>query len=339
MANRYYGGPPSDHFDGKRFFNPGQPPTDRTLLDGLRWKLTSRSQAWPPSVPVTQVRPDRRVDGLRVTMIGHATLLIQAAGCNILTDPVWSDRASPFRFAGPKRVIAPGIAFDDLPPIDAVLISHCHYDHLNLTTLRRLHERDEPVMAVPLGNDIIIRSAIPDAKLLVGDWHDRLSLSEAVSTTLTRANHWSNRWLNDVRMALWAGHYLHTPAGSVWFAGDTGYGDGTIFADIRKRLGPPDLALVPIGAYEPRWFMAAQHVAPVEAVRIVQDVGAGRALGIHWGTFPLTDEGREAPVIALAVEVDAAGLDTERFVAAEAGCVYDTNVADSLRGLRHQPGA
>jgi len=126
--NRYYKGPPSDHFDGSRFFNPGQPSNDRGLLDILRWRLAGGAARWPKSVPVTPVKPEERITGLRVTMVGHASMLIQVAGVNILTDPVWSQRASPFAFAGPKRVTAPGIAFDDLPPIDAVLISHCHYD-------------------------------------------------------------------------------------------------------------------------------------------------------------------------------------------------------------------
>jgi L-ascorbate metabolism protein UlaG (beta-lactamase superfamily) len=323
MSNRYYDGPPSDHYDGTRFFNPGEPPTDRSLRDILRWRFGGKRERWPKSVPVRPARPDARVAGLRVTTVGHASLLIQVAGVNILTDPVWSDRASPFKRLGPKRVTAPGIVFADLPPIDAVLISHCHYDHFDVATLRRLQAAHAPLFAMPLGNDAILRSAVPDARIVVGDWHERLTLGDGIATTLTRANHWANRWPTDVRMALWAGQYLHTPAGSVWFAGDTGYGDGAIFPDIRARHGAPDVALIPIGAYEPRWFMAAQHVAPVEAVRIFQDLGAKRALGIHWGTFQLTDEGRDAPPIALAMELDLAGIAADRFVAAVPGGVYD----------------
>lgn len=204
-----------------------------------------------------------------------------------------------------------------------MLISHCHYDHLDLATLRRLHAAHAPLMAMPLGNDAIVRSAIPGVRIVVGDWNARLHLSDGFATILTRANHWANRGLTDVRMTLWCGHYLDTPLGSIWFASDTGYGDGTIFPDIRERLGAPDVALIPIGAYEPRWFMAAQHVAPAEAVRILQDVGAGRALGIHWGTFQLTDEARDAPRIALAAELTSAGLFPSRFVAAEPGGVYE----------------
>lgn len=321
--NRYYQGPKSDHFDGTRFFNPGQPKTDHSLVEVLRWKLGNRPTPWPASVPVTPVRPDRRVDGLRITMVGHSSLLIQAAGTNILTDPVWSNRASPVSFLGPTRVTAPGIAFDDLPPIDAVLLSHCHYDHMDLATLRRLHDRDAPIMAMPLGNDTIIHRTIPSARTLVGDWHDRIDLVPGVTTTLTHANHWANRHLRDVRMALWSGHWLDTPAGSVWFAGDTGYGDGAIFRDIHARHGSPDLALIPIGAYEPRWFMAPQHTNPAEAVRIFADLNPARAIGIHWGTFRLTDEGRDAPHLALTAALRAQGIDDDRFIAAVPGATVD----------------
>lgn len=320
--NRYYDGPPSDHYDGMRFFNPGQASTDRGLRAVLRWKLAGGAAKWPKSVPVTPARPEPRVDGLCVTMVGHASLLIQVAGVNILTDPVWSKRASPFRRVGPKRVTAPGIAFEDLPPIDVVLLSHAHYDHLDIDTLRRLQAAHDPLMAMPLANDAVVRAAVPAARCMTGDWWDRLDLVGALATTLTPANHWSNRWPSDTRMTLWSGHYLDTPSGTIWFVGDTGYGDGRIFGEVRGRLGIPDLALIPIGAYAPRWFMAAQHVDPAEAVRIFTDVGAGRALGIHWGTFQLTDEVREAPVEELATALNAARIAPDRFVAAEAGGVY-----------------
>ena len=327
--NRYYQGPPSDHYDGVRFFNPGQPSTDRGLTAMLRWKLAGGAAKWPTSVPVTPAKPEARVAGLRVTMIGHATLLIQAAGKNILTDPIWSERASPFASVGPRRVTVPGVAFDDLPPIDMVLLSHCHYDHMDVATLRRLHAAHAPLLALPLGNDAIVRAAVPDARCVVGDWWDRLDMGEGLSTTLTPAYHWANRWPTDVRMALWSGHFLDTPAGSVWFAGDTGYGDGAIFRQVPRRLAAPDLALIPIGAYEPRWFMAAQHVDPAEAVRILRDVEATRALGIHWGTFQLTDEAREAPRLALATALSAASIPPRRFVAAAPGGVYEVDPASS----------
>jgi len=324
--NRYYQGPPSDHFDGVRFFNPGSAPVDHGLSAVLRWKLGGGTARWPRSVPVVQAKPAERIAGLRVTMVGHASLLIQAAGLNLLTDPVWSDRASPFSFVGPRRVASPGIAFEDLPPIDVVLISHCHYDHLDVATLRRLHATHAPLMAMPLGNDAIVRAAVPGARCIAGDWWQTLALADGIATTLTPAHHWANRWPTDVRMALWSGHHLSTPVGSIWFAGDTGYGDGDIFSAIRTRLGAPDVALIPIGAYEPRWFMSAQHVDPAEAVQILKDIDARRALGIHWGTFQLTDEARDAPQIALDVALAEAGIAPGRFVTATPGGEYDFGV-------------
>ncbi|UAK23313.1 MBL fold metallo-hydrolase [Sphingomonas nostoxanthinifaciens] len=329
--NPYYAGPVSDHFDGLRFFNPGEAETDRSLGQVVRWKLAGAAERWPHAMPVTTAKPDARVAGLRVTMVGHATVLIQAAGLNILTDPLWSRRASPLSFAGPGRVTPPGIDFADLPPIDAVLVSHNHYDHMDVPTLRRLHAAHDPLMVVPLGNDAILRKHLPTARMATGDWHDRIKLGHGASTALTRANHWSARGIGDRRMALWAGFWIDTPAGSIWFAGDTGYGDGAIFRDMRARYGAPDVALIPIGAYEPRWFMAAQHVDPDEAVRIMQDLGAVHALGIHWGTFRLTDESRDAPLVALDAALARAGIAPHRFVAAQPGGCYAFDGAGPAR--------
>ncbi|WP_371183858.1 MBL fold metallo-hydrolase [Xanthomonas sacchari] len=323
MANPYYRGPVSDHFDGVRFFNPGQPTIDNALSKVLRWKAARGAVRWPTQVAVTPAVPAPRHDGLRITMVGHATLLIQAGGLNLLTDPVWSQRASPSQIAGPKRVTEPGIRFADLPPIDAVLLSHNHYDHFDLATLRKLHDAHQPLFVMPLGNDVLLRKRVPDARIATGDWHDRLPIGEGATATLTRANHWSSRGIADRRMALWSGFFIETARGSVWFAGDTGYGDGAIFREIRDRHGAPDVALIPIGAYAPRWFMAPQHIDPIEAVRIFRDTGARRALGIHWGTFQLTDEGREAPREALAAALHLAGIAAADFVAAEPGQAYD----------------
>lgn len=320
--NRYYQGPPSDHFDGTRFFNPGQGESDRGFPDVLRWKLGTRSARWPKSVAVRQAVPEPRVAGLAITAVGHATLLIQAGGVNLLTDPVWSERASPFAFAGPKRVTAPGIAFEALPRIDAVLLSHNHYDHLDLATLRRLHARDAPLMAMPLGNDAIVRKGVPGARTVVGDWGDRIALPGGATTTLVPANHWSARRTRDRRMALWAGHWIETPAGSVYFAGDSGWCGGGIFRAIAAKHGAPDVALLPIGAYAPRWFMAPQHADPDEGVAMFEALGAGHALGIHWGTFQLTDEAREEPVERLRAAVAARGIAAERFIAATPGETY-----------------
>lgn len=320
--NKYYAGPVTDHFDGTRFLNPGQASTDRSLRDLWRWRRTSHRAPWPDSVPITTAVPEKSVDALRITMVGHATVLIQAAGLNILTDPVWSERASPLRWAGPKRVNAPGVAFENLPPIDALLISHNHYDHLDLATLGRLQAEHNPLMIMPLGNDRIVKKTIPQARILTSDWYDQHVVTPALSVTLTPAYHWSARGIFDRRMALWAGFWLNIGGQKLWFAGDTAYGDGTLFRALHTRYGAPDVAIIPIGAYEPRWFMAGQHVNPHEAVCIYKDTQAKQAIGIHWGTFQLTDEGIRAPEKALQAALLAGNCNVERFRAASPGQVY-----------------
>lgn len=241
----------------------------------------------------------------------------------MLTDPLWSDRASPVGFAGPRRVTPPGIAFADLPPIDLVLLSHNHYDHLDAATLRRLHAAHRPLVVTPLGNDAIVRRIAPDARIVAGDWGSRIALEHGADVHIVPAYHWSARGIGDRRMALWGGFMLRTPAGLIYFAGDTGYGDGAIFRSMRKRFGPTDVALLPIGAYAPRWFMAAQHTDPHEAVRIMIDLDARHAIGIHWGDFRLTDEAREEPRTLLRQALDAQAIEEARFPAASAGDVFD----------------
>ncbi|MGF7151099.1 L-ascorbate metabolism protein UlaG (beta-lactamase superfamily) [Sphingomonas zeicaulis] len=314
--NRYYAGPPSAHFDGLRFLNPaGEPETDRGLRDLLRWRRTAPRTQWPASVPVSPIVPDARAAGLRVTMIGHATLLIQIAGLNILTDPVWSERASPVRFAGPRRVTAPGVTIADLPPIHAILLSHNHYDHLDVATLKRLIPGHDPLIVTPLGNDSIIRRHIPKARVVAGDWFDRFEIAPDVEAHIVPALHWSSRGPGDRRMALWGGFMLRAQGRLVYFAGDTGYGTGAIFRELRERFGPTDLALLPIGAYDPRWFMSAQHTDPEEAIQIMLDLEARAAVGMHWGTFKLTDEPRDEPALRLTAGLAARGIAEERFVA------------------------
>jgi L-ascorbate metabolism protein UlaG (beta-lactamase superfamily) len=322
-GNRYYDGPASDHFDGLRFFNPDHPDTDRSLRDVLRWKLREKAAVWPKQVPGHQSKPAARVDTVRITMVGHATLLIQAAGLNLLTDPLWSDRASPVAFAGPRRVMPPGIAFDDLPPIHVVLLSHNHYDHLDVATLRRLHARHRPLIVTPLGNDAIVRRALPDARVIAGDWGDGFPLEGGAEVHIVPAYHWSARGMGDRRMALWGGFMLRTAAGLVYFAGDTGYGDGAIFRAMHARYGPVDVALLPIGAYAPRWFMAAQHTDPAEAVQIMLDLEARHAIGIHWGSFQLTDEPREEPLELLRRALAERKVEEARFPAANPGDLFE----------------
>ena len=318
----------SDHFDGTRFFNPGHP-TDKPLSAMLRWQWDARWRGgrahWPVAFPspLPPARPPARSGGLRVTFIGHASFLVQVAGRNILIDPVFAERTSPLAWLGPRRVNPPGIAWDDLPEIDAVLLTHGHYDHLDLATLARLWRRFRPLVVAPLGNDAVIRRRHPEIAVSVLDWGEARALGGGVVAHLAPALHWSARWPWDRRMALWGAFVLTTPAGVLYHAGDTAFGDGALFRAVRARFGPPVLAHLPIGAYAPRWFMANQHMDPAEAVAAFLACGAERALGFHWGTFQLTDEAIMAPADGLASALAAAGIDGQRFPAGRPGQVVE----------------
>ena len=323
--NPYYSGPPSAHFDGLTFFNPdGQKP--RGFRDLLRWQFGGGRSRWPrawPS-PFPQARPiDTIAAGrLRLTMVGHATLLVQLPGLNILTDPVWSERVSPLSFAGPKRVNAPGIDFVDLPRIDVVLLSHNHYDHLDLATLAQLKASHDPLVVTPLGNDAIIRAAVPDMRIETRDWSENVEVKGA-TIHIAPAHHWSARGARDRSMALWCGFVVEAAAGNVYFAGDTGFHAGRNYRAIAERHGSLRLAILPIGAYEPRWFMEAQHQNPEEAARGMMLCNAAFAAGCHWGTFQLTNEPFDDPRQRLLAALDAGGIARERFRPMLPGEVWD----------------
>ncbi len=322
--SRYYNGPRSDHFDGERFFDrDAAPPRSRREL--FRWQVErhwrgtkAKWPAWAPS-PFADRPPPRVESGLRLAYVGHASWLIQTAGLNILLDPVWSQRASPFRSIGPKRVNDPGIAFADLPPIDAVLVSHAHYDHLDVATLSRLAAAHRPRVVTPLGNDVIMRHHDPAIAGEAYDWGDRVEFGGGVSVTLVPTRHWSARNLSDRNMSLWASFVIDTPAGRIYFIANSGYGNGSYFRRVRERHGAVRLAILPIGAYEPRWFMRDQHINPEEAVQAFAECGAEVALAHHFGTFQLTDEAIDAPVVALDRALRAAGVAAEKFRALRPG--------------------
>jgi L-ascorbate metabolism protein UlaG (beta-lactamase superfamily) len=308
-APRYRG--LSTHFDGERFLNVPNI-EHRGVRDMVKWMRHREPGPWrdwtdaPPGAP-----PPRRVGAgeLRVTFINHATTLVQLDGLNLLTDPIWSERASPVAWAGPRRHRPPGIRFEDLPSIDVVLVSHNHYDHLDLPTLRRLVREHRPRVFVGLGNrPTLERGGVPGAQEL--EWWQGAELAPGVRLTAVPAQHFSGRGLADRDRTLWAGYVVRGPAGAVYFAGDTGYGPH--FAEIARRLGPIRLALIPIGAFRPRWFMAPVHLAPDEAVRAAEDVRAATTVAIHFGTFHLGDDGQEeAP--ALLAEAVAARTPRPRF--------------------------
>ena len=287
-----------EHFDGKRFYNPNarQAPG---LLKGLGWKLTSRPE---PSLrfiaDVEESVPPRDVDGsrLRATLVNHSTVLLQQRGYNILTDPIWSQRASPLSWIGPRRRRKPGIAWEDLPPIHAVLISHNHYDHLDLPTLRRLAACGNSTFVVPARVDRLLRSE-NIGPIHEMDWGESLSLPDCTIHCVP-ALHFSSRGLRDRNMTLWCGYVIECQERFVYFAGDTAF--GSHFSQIRETFGAPHLALLPIGAYEPRWFMSPVHMGPEEAVRAHEVLGARTSIAIHHGTFQLGDESIDTPRSRLA---------------------------------------
>ena len=259
-----------------------------------------------------------------VTWIGHASTLIQAGGSNILTDPIFSERASPLGFAGPKRYLPPGLALAELPHIDAVVVSHNHYDHLDAASVTALAAQSggPPLFIVPLG----LKAWLADAGIANAvelDWWQSARVG-AVEVVLTPVQHWSGRTLTDRMATLWGGYAIFAPDFQVFFAGDTAYSRD--FADIHARFAARhgagrgfDLALIPIGAYDPRWFMSAQHVDPAEAVQIHRDLAAERSIGIHWGTFQLTDESLDEPPRALARAARQAGLADDAFTVLAVG--------------------
>lgn len=311
-----YQGPVSSHFDGQQFFNPGKP-MDKGLGDFIKWRMTSEQQYWPEysELPAYD-RPPERVygDTLRVSWVGHATVLIQIEGLNILTDPVWAERVSPVTWAGPTRVHPPGIAFDDLPKIDVVLISHNHYDHLDLPTLARLSGRDRPRIIVPLGNDQLLAGHVPAITSEAYDWGAKVPVSEAVSVHLEPMHHWSARGIFDRNEALWAAFTITTPGGNIYFVGDSGYGNGDYFREAKAKFGGFRLAILPIGAYDPRWFMAYGHMAPDECVRAFEDLGRPFILPIHHSTFPLADTGYGQPLADLRRAVAGQQVAEERML-------------------------
>ena len=324
MSNRYYQGPPSDHFDGTCFFHPGLPSSDKTFFDLLRWRFQGKRAHWPSHVPARSgLRPLKHVDGLRITSIGHSSLLIQVAALNLLLDPVWANRASPSRFVGPRHHNPPAVAFEDLPPIHAILVTHNHYDHLDTVAIERLWRDHRPRIITPFGNDAIIRSSVSQAKVETGDWWQGFTLSDHIRATIVPSYHWSARGLGDRRMALWGGFVLETPLGLIYCAGDTAYRDGVIFRAIRERFGSPAVAILPIGAYAPRWFMQSQHADPEEAVQIALDLGAQQVLGVHCGTFPLTDEPYDEPEFRLNPEVRSRSLLPTRNFALHPGDTWE----------------
>jgi len=321
------------HHTPMGFRNPHTDTTVKGLWALWQWKMESARAGLPPmpQAPTPALAPDLAflAENARagermtpaITWIGHASALAQFSGLNVLVDPVFSERASPLSFYGPRRAQPPGLSLAQLPRIDLVLISHNHYDHLDEASVLALAAQagGSPLFVVPLG----IKAWLADigiSRVVELDWWDTHRVPGArgaVDVVLTPAQHWSGRGLNDRLATLWGGFAVFAPDFHFFYSGDTGYSPD--FLQIQRRFasrqagGGFDLALLPIGAYEPRWFMREQHANPEEAVQIHLDLAAKRSLGVHWGTFSLTDEALDEPPRALDQARAARGLGPEDF--------------------------
>ncbi len=309
----------SDHFDGNRFINPTLPnrsaPSLRSIFKMAR-EPRSRWPAWVENKGVHRLNEARAADEVAITFVNHATFLIQTGGITILTDPVWSERASPFRRVGPKRVRRPGAALAELPRIDVVLLSHNHYDHLDIATLARLRQSFDPIVLAAAGDGRLVGPlGFKDIREL--DWWDASEFNDTFKITFVPAQHFSARGLFDRQKSLWGGYMIESHGRRIYFGGDTGY--STHFADIKTRLGAPDLALLGIGAYEPRWFMQAMHMNPAEAVRAHRDLGSQQSIGMHFGTFQLSTEAIDQPQADLRRALLESGIPESEFITLDEG--------------------
>jgi L-ascorbate metabolism protein UlaG (beta-lactamase superfamily) len=303
--------PLSDHYDGRAFHNVHDR-TGKTLRDVWRWRRSSTPEPWPawvedpPQPPPARLGPGR----IAATFIGHASVLVQLGGRCVLLDPIWSPRCSPLRFAGPRRVRRPGQALAALPGVDLLLVSHNHYDHLDLPTLRQVRRRWQPPAATGLGNARhLAKAGIHGAREL--DWWDSVELA-GLRVTYVPAQHFSARTPFDRNRSLWGGFVIEAPGACVYFAADSGWCPH--FAEIAARFPRIDLALLPIGAYAPRFFMRTQHMDPEEAVAAHKVLRPRRSIGMHFGTFAgLTDEAIDAPERWLAEARARQGVTAEAF--------------------------
>jgi len=303
----------SEHYDGKKFFNPGVQ-VNKGLLQVLKWQLQGRKEAWPDWIDDNlKPRLATQISNTEVslTYVNHATHLIQVAGLNVLTDPMFSKRASPLSWLGPRRHRAPGIAFQELPRIHVVLISHNHYDHMDLPTIRDLANQHDPLFVTPLGNGKYLQRA--GAKTIVElDWWQKTELPSGGILHLAQVQHWSSRSLFDTNEALWGGFVLQVNGLNIYFGGDSGYGPHYI--ETKNRYGPMDVSILPIGSYEPRWFMKEQHMNPEEGIQAHRDLQSRFSIGTHVGTFDLANDGVDRPIQEFKMGLAKAGIQESEFV-------------------------
>lgn len=317
---------------GGAFRNPWPESEPHGLLDILRWTRQRRRQALPPtpprgSFPVSTpaiARPRAGNAEFTATWVGHSTVLLQFGGLNVITDPVFSQRAFPVQWMGPRRIMDPALAIDALPPLDVVLLSHNHYDHLDKPAVNRIAQAHARAMwVVPLGLGAYVRG-FGAREIVELDWWEETTVAAGLRVTATPARHFTARRLGDRNKTLWCGFTCERHGQRAYFAGDTAY--HPLFGEIGARCGPFDFVMIPIGAYDPRWFMERVHVDPEEAVQVYQDLIAPHAsaplplmLGIHWGTFRLTDEPMDEPPRRTAARWQTLGLAADRLWIARFG--------------------
>ena len=315
-----YKGPKSDHFDGNRFINPNGLEA-QNLIGVLKYGLYRKPEKWKKNYE-TEVRSEPITtpgEGeVQISFVNHSTFLIQINGLNILTDPIWSKRCSPFQWVGPERMRPPGIPMDLLPPIDLVLLSHNHYDHLDVNTIKEINQRFDPKFIVPLGVAAFFqKKGIQNVEEI--DWHQNIDLTNAIIRGVP-ASHFTSRGIFDRDKTLWCGYLLNINGYKIYFAGDTGYGPN--FKELGTQEKTIDLALIPIGAYKPQWFMSPIHISPDEAVQVHLDVNAKQSIAMHFGTFLLADDGMFTPVNDLKKALDKYQISQDQFLVPDEGKSY-----------------
>lgn len=329
MAKCFY--PLSDHYDGKHFYNPNRKGPHRTFKTMFKLlKAFSRSKKWlkrKSAIKQPSLANSLSLKQTYITYINHSCHLIQLKGLNILTDPIFSKRAGPFSLLGPKRHAAPGIKLHQLPHIHVVLVSHNHYDHMDLPSLKKLEHLYHPLFIVPLGNKKYLKKF---SRVLELDWWQTHKINEQQYITMVPAQHWSMRRIGDANKALWAGYWISSGEIKIYFIGDSGYGPH--FKAIAEKMGAPTISFLPIGSYEPRWFMVNHHMNPNEAVQASLDLHSEHNIANHYHTFKLSTEDREDPVEELKNSLKKHNLDEQRFFTPINGetIIFEINIPKKL---------
>jgi L-ascorbate metabolism protein UlaG (beta-lactamase superfamily) len=312
-----YFGPKSDHFDGIRFYNRNKDFTPKSIFDVLKWKISTigKKNTWPTKIVNScgnfqLFKKGELKSGINVINIGHMTFLIQVQNINIITDPVFSKAAGPFGIFGPKRIIDPCLKISDIDKIDVVLITHSHYDHLDMTSLKEIVSKHNPIIIVPLGLDSILHSALYTNKIIPLDWEES-EIVYGIKIHLEEAVHWSMRSLFDKNKTLWGSYVIEALDKKILFTGDTAF-EARVFENIASRHNNIDIAFIPCGAYEPYWFMNKVHMNPNDAIKASKIVNANVTIPTHIEVFKLSDEEYDDPrktIVSLQNSINVKILD------------------------------